>query len=72
MPLPFLDNASCLRALRPWSSLVDALETAMVDFSQGRIRMPVRGVLEVEEKGGFAGETRGRDKNWHCNTLTFT
>ncbi len=53
---PYLDNSTCLRALVPWSDLVDKLASGMAELSEGKVKQPVRAVLKVEDHNGFAGK----------------
>ena len=52
--LPFLDEND-VRAHLEWDALIAAVESALVDFSAGRVQQPVRRFLTVERYEGFFG-----------------
>ncbi len=51
-PLPFL-SAEKVEALLDVEQLIQVLETALVDFSAGRVTQPVRSMVRVAEQSGF-------------------
>jgi ornithine cyclodeaminase/alanine dehydrogenase-like protein (mu-crystallin family) len=52
--LPFLDEEQ-VRAVLRMEDLIPAMETALVEFSAGRVAQPVRQMLSVEPHGGYFG-----------------
>ena len=52
--LAFLDEEQ-VRAVLRMEDLIPAMETALVEFSSGRVAQPVRQMLSVEPHGGFFG-----------------
>ena len=52
--LPFLDEHQ-VRAHLEWDALIAAMESALIDFSAGRVQQPVRRFLTVERHEGFFG-----------------
>jgi thiomorpholine-carboxylate dehydrogenase len=52
--LPFLDEND-VRAHLEWDALIAAVESALVDFSAGRVQQPVRRFLTVDRYDGFFG-----------------
>ena len=52
--IPFLDEEQVRRVLR-MDDLIPAMETALVEFSAGRVAQPVRRLLPVEPHGGYFG-----------------
>ena len=42
-----------MRAALPMGELIDAMETALIAFSAGRVVQPVRGVMEIGERAFF-------------------
>ncbi|HWT29611.1 MAG TPA: ornithine cyclodeaminase family protein [Propylenella sp.] len=52
--LPFL-NEEQVRAVLRMEDLIPAMETALVEFSAGRVAQPVRQMLSVEPHGGYFG-----------------
>ena len=55
MNLPiFLDEEQVRRHLR-MADLIPAMEKALIDFSTGKVKQPVRQVISVDPPGGFYG-----------------
>ena len=52
--LPFLDEEQ-VRAVLRMDDLIPAMETALIEFSAGRVAQPVRQMLSVEPHGGYFG-----------------
>ena len=52
--LPFFDEAAIRRVLR-MEDLIPAMETALIDFSSGRVVQPVRMVIPIEQHRAFKG-----------------
>ena len=52
--LPFLDEEQ-VRAVLRMEDLIPAIETALTEFSAGRVAQPVRQMLSVEPHGGYFG-----------------
>src|SRR5918997_6340860 len=52
--LPFLDEEQ-VRAVLRMEDLIPAMETALIEFSAGRVAQPVRQMLSVEPHGGYFG-----------------
>lgn len=52
--IPFLGEAAIRKILR-YEDLIPAMESALSDFSSGKVVQPVRGILPVEEHRGFFG-----------------
>lgn len=52
--LPFIDENE-VRAHLKWDALIAAMETALIDFSAGRVQQPVRRFLTVDRYEGFFG-----------------
>ena len=50
--LPFLDE-DAVRAVLRLEDLIPAMETALIDYSAGRVAQPDRKLLEVAPHGGF-------------------
>jgi ornithine cyclodeaminase/alanine dehydrogenase-like protein (mu-crystallin family) len=50
----FLDEKQVRKHLR-MADLIPAMEKALIDFSAGKVRQPVRQVIPVERAGGFYG-----------------
>ncbi|HKD83810.1 MAG TPA: ornithine cyclodeaminase family protein [Terriglobales bacterium] len=50
----FLDEET-VRPLLPMEDLIPAMERALIDFSAGRVRQPVRSIVPVPEHQGFMG-----------------
>ena len=50
----FLDE-DAIRPLLRLEDLIPAMEQALIDFSAGRVRQPVRGIVPVPEHGGLMG-----------------
>src|SRR5579884_1987718 len=48
-------DEDAVRAVLRWEELLPAMETALVDFSQGRVLQPVRTALQVPEHRAFFG-----------------
>jgi thiomorpholine-carboxylate dehydrogenase len=44
-----------VRSLLRWDALIDAMETALAEFSSGRVVQPVRSVLTIEESRRYFG-----------------
>lgn len=52
--LPYYDEAQ-IAAVLGWDDLIAAMETALADFSAGRVIQPVRNMLTIEEKLRYLG-----------------
>ena len=52
--LPFLDE-HLVRAHLEWDALIAAMESALIDFSAGRVQQPVRRFLTIDRHEGFLG-----------------
>lgn len=52
--LDYLDEAR-VRAALAWDPLIDAMESALREFSSGKVLQPVRGMLTVEEGRRYLG-----------------
>ena len=52
--LPFIDENE-VRAHLKWDALIAAMESALIDFSAGRVQQPVRRFLTVDRYEGFFG-----------------
>ena len=50
----FLDEERVARLLS-WETLIPAMETALAEFSQGRVLQPVRQMLTIEEDKRYLG-----------------
>src|SRR6195256_6719107 len=50
----FLDEEQVRQHLR-MADLIPAMEKALIDFSAGKVRQPVRSVIPVDPPGGFYG-----------------
>ena len=50
----FLDEEQVARLLS-WETLIPAMETALAEFSQGRVLQPVRQMLTIEEEKRYLG-----------------
>ena len=50
----FLDEEQVRRRLR-MANLIPAMEKALIDFSSGKVKQPVRQVIAVDPPGGFYG-----------------
>src|SRR5262249_33405016 len=50
----FLDEEQVRKRLR-MSDLIPAMEKALIDFSAGKVKQPVRQVIAVDPPGGFYG-----------------
>src|SRR5437868_47408 len=50
----FLDKER-VRSLLRWAELMPAMETALAEFSQGRVLQPVRQMLTIEEEKRYLG-----------------
>lgn len=50
----YLDETS-IRAVLRWEPLIDAMESALAAFSQGRVIQPVRNMLTIEEGKRYLG-----------------
>jgi ornithine cyclodeaminase/alanine dehydrogenase-like protein (mu-crystallin family) len=53
-PPLFLDEEQVRKHLRI-SELIPAMEKALIDFSAGKVKQPVRSVISVDPPGGFLG-----------------
>jgi len=53
--LPQFFDEPAVRARLRMSDLIDAMQRALVEFSAGRVRQPVRTVLEFGTEGGLFG-----------------
>jgi thiomorpholine-carboxylate dehydrogenase len=53
-PIRFLDEAA-IRALLSFEALIPAMQQALIDFSTGGVRQPVRGILSIPPHHGFMG-----------------
>ena len=53
-PAPFLGEAAIRKILR-YEDLIPAMESALSDFSSGKVLQPVRSILPVEKHQGFFG-----------------
>jgi len=54
LALNYLDE-SRVRALLRWDALIDAMESALAEFSAGRVIQPVRSMITVEEGRRYLG-----------------
>ena len=52
--VPYFSEADVRRILR-YQDLIPAMECALMDFSSGKVRQPVRSILPVERYRGFFG-----------------
>jgi ornithine cyclodeaminase/alanine dehydrogenase-like protein (mu-crystallin family) len=52
--VPYFSEADVRRVLQ-YEDLIPAMERALADFSSGKVRQPVRGILPVEQYHGFFG-----------------
>jgi ornithine cyclodeaminase/alanine dehydrogenase-like protein (mu-crystallin family) len=52
--LPLLDE-NHVRASLEWDALIAAMESALIDFSAGRVQQPVRRFLTIDRHEGFFG-----------------
>ncbi len=52
--VPYIDEATVASVLR-MEDLIPAMEQALIDFSAGRVRQPVRTIVTIPEHQGFMG-----------------
>src|SRR5664279_16081 len=52
--VPYLSEAAVREVLR-YEALIPAMERALIDFSSGKVRQPVRSILPVAQYHGFLG-----------------
>jgi ornithine cyclodeaminase/alanine dehydrogenase-like protein (mu-crystallin family) len=52
--LPFIDEHE-VRAHLEWDALIATMESALIEFSAGRVQQPVRRLLSIDRHGGFFG-----------------
>jgi alanine dehydrogenase len=53
--MPLLLTESDVRAMLPMDDLIDSMQAALVQFSSGRVKQPLRTVLEVGAQKAFFG-----------------
>ena len=52
--VPFLDEAA-IRGVLTLQDLIPAMESALIDFSAGRVQQPVRSLIPLPQHGGIMG-----------------
>src|SRR6516225_1306145 len=52
--VPYISEAE-IRQVLHFQDLIPAMEQALIDFSAGRVRQPVRSIVPVPEHAGFMG-----------------